>query len=86
PPDFAVAAAYAVARLRQLAPGASVSITDTGLSLRGAARSLADYDTLHRALAEPPLGFRIDRAEILPPTVSDFQLAVERRRDGGLVL
>ncbi|WP_246696621.1 OmpA family protein [Methylobacterium planeticum] len=86
PPDFLAAAHFAVARLRLLARGAVATVKDTTLSFEGEAVGVAEYDALRTALANPPLGFSIGHADILPPTVPDFHFGIERGRAGGLVL
>ncbi|GJD56092.1 hypothetical protein [Methylobacterium dankookense] len=86
PPDFAAAAAFAAARLGKLGRGGRVSVTDTVISASGEAVDVAAYDALRSAFAEPPRGFSMGRVEILPPSVADFQFAVERVSGGGIVL
>ena len=86
PPDFLAAATYAVARLRQLARGAVVTVKDTTLSFEGEAVGVAEYDALRTALAHPPQGYSIGRVDILPPTIADFRFGIERINTGGLVL
>lgn len=86
PPEFPAAAAYAVARLRGLAPGATVTLTDTAVSFTGEALDVVAYDALRTALAEPPAGYTLGRVDILPARIDDFAMAVARNPGGGLVL
>ncbi|WP_375466096.1 hypothetical protein [uncultured Methylobacterium sp.] len=86
PPDFSTAAAYAVARLRGLLPGAVAALSDTVLSFSGEAADLAAYDALRAALADPPQGYGLGRVDILPAQVADFRMAMTREPGGGLVL
>ncbi|AWN41652.1 flagellar motor protein MotB [Methylobacterium durans] len=86
PRDFLAAAAFAVARLRALTPGAVATLRDTTLSLQGEAAGPDAYDALRADLANLPAGFSAGRIEILPPRVADFSFGVERRADGGLIL
>ena len=86
PPDFAAAAAFAAARLGKLGRGGRVTITDSVISAAGEAVDAAAYDALRSAFAEPPRGYSLGRIEILPPSVADFQFAVERVAGGGVVL
>ena len=76
PPDFAEAAAYALARLRALAPGGRVMLEDMRLSIVGEAVSLADDEALRTALADLPTGYSLGRVEILPAVVPDFRFVV----------
>ena len=83
PPDFASGAAFAIARLRGLAPGGTATLSDTVLSLRGEAASVPAYEAVRAALAAPPQGYSLGAIEILPPQVDDFRFAIGRR--GGKV-
>ena len=86
PPDFQAAAAYAVARLRNLAPGGTATVTDLSIAFSGAASDLAAYDALRTALADPPSGYTIGRVDIVPARADDFAMSVSRHPGGGLVL
>ena len=86
PPGFPAAAAFSLARLRELAKGGTATLTGSVIEIRGEALSVAAYDALRTAFAEPPRGYSFGRLEILPPTVADARFGVERRPDGGLVL
>jgi outer membrane protein OmpA-like peptidoglycan-associated protein len=86
PPDFAAAAAYALARLRALAPGGRVMLEDMRLSVMGEATSVADDEALRTALAELPTGYGLGRVEILPAVVPDFRFVVSREPGGTLTL
>lgn len=86
PRDFPDAAAFAVERLQDLTTGAVATLNDTVISIRGEAASLAAYDALRTALANPPQGYSLGTVEILPPAVEDFRFAVSRRPDGSLEL
>ncbi|MCJ2074161.1 BON domain-containing protein [Methylobacterium sp. HMF5984] len=86
PPDFPAAAAYAVARLRNLAPGAIATVTDMAIAVSGEAVDVAAYDALRAALAEPPPGYTLGRVDVLPARIDDFTMAVSRNPGGGVVL
>ncbi len=86
PPDFPDAAAYAVARLRGLAPGATATLADTVLGVVGEAIDVASYDAARTALADPPQGYTLGRVDILPARVADVTLGVARSPGGRLVL
>ena len=86
PPDFTAAAAYAVARLRNLAPGGTATVTDLSIAFSGAASGLAAYDALRIALADPPPGYTIGRVDIVPARADDFTMSVSRNLGGGLLL
>ncbi|HJE24062.1 MAG TPA: flagellar motor protein MotB [Methylorubrum populi] len=86
PRDFPDAAAFAVERLQDLTTGATATLNDTVISIRGEAASLAAYDALRTALASPPQGYTLGSVEILPPVVGDFHFSVARRPDGSLEL
>lgn len=86
PRDFVAAAAYAVARLRSLEPGAVATLANSVLSFEGAARGRPEYEAFRAALADPPRGYGVGRADILPPTVDAYRFAVTREQGGGLVL
>ncbi|WP_430910882.1 hypothetical protein [Methylobacterium sp. sgz302541] len=86
PPGFPAAAAFSLARLRELAKGGTATLTGSVIEIKGEALSVAAYDALRTAFAEPPRGYSFGRLEILPPTVADARFGVERRPDGGLVL
>lgn len=82
PPEFSAASAYAVEQLGALTPGSVVTLTDTMLSFRGEAASIASYDALRLALAKPPEGFSLGTVDILPPRTDDFRFSVERGAAG----
>ncbi|KQT84467.1 BON domain-containing protein [Methylobacterium sp. Leaf466] len=82
PPEFPAASAYAVEQLGALNPGGVVTLTDTILSFKGEAATIAAYDALRLALAHPPEGFSLGTIEILPPRIEDFRVAVARSADG----
>lgn len=82
PPDFLPASTYAVEQLAGLTPGGVATLTDTILSFKGEAASIASYDALRLALAKPPEGFSLGTIEILPPTITDFRFAVARGTEG----
>lgn len=84
PPGFPEAASWLAERLRGLAPGATASLSDSVLSIRGEARDPAAYDM--SSGVPPPQGFSLGTIEILPPLVDDFRFVVERRPNGGIVL
>ncbi|KAB7785172.1 flagellar motor protein MotB [Methylorubrum populi] len=86
PRDFPDAAAFAVERLQDLTTGAVATLNDTVISIRGEAASLAAYDALRTALANPPQGYTLGTVEILPPVVGDFRFSIARRPDGSLEL
>lgn len=86
PRDFPDAAAFAVERLQDLTTGATATLNDTVISIRGEAASLAAYDALRTALATPPQGYTLGTVEILPPVVDDFHFGIARRPDGSLEL
>ncbi|MFD0935384.1 hypothetical protein ACFQ12_09325, partial [Methylobacterium trifolii] len=86
PAAFEAAAAFAIARLSDLAKGGRTTITDTVITFSGEARDAPAYEALRQAFARPPEGFSVGRVAILPPVVPDFHLAVERVAGGGLVL
>ncbi len=86
PPDFPAAAAYALARLRALAPGGRVMLEDMRLSVMGEAASVADDEALRTALAELPTGYALGRVEILPAIVPDFRFVVSREPGGAVTL
>ncbi|TXM73441.1 BON domain-containing protein [Methylobacterium sp. WL12] len=86
PPDFPAAAAYAVARLRNLAAGGTATVTDLSIAFSGAALDLAAYDALRTALTDPPPGYTIGRIDIVPARADDFTMSVSRNPGGGLVL
>nr|WP_246733093.1 hypothetical protein [Methylobacterium sp. BTF04] len=86
PPDFADAAAYAVSTLKNLQPGAHVTLEDTRLSLSGEAVSVADEASLRAALAAPPAGYTLGTVEILPALVKDFRFGIARAAGGALKL
>lgn len=81
PPEFPAASAYAVEQLGALAPGAVVTLTDTILSFKGEAASIAAYDSLRLALAKPPDGFSVGTVDVLPPRIGDFRFSVTRQSD-----
>ncbi|WP_019904670.1 BON domain-containing protein [Methylobacterium sp. 77] len=86
PPDFAAASSFALEQLKPLAPGASATIADTTVSLSGEAASVADYEALRQAVANPPAGFTMGKVDIRPASIPDFRFAVTRERGGNLVL
>ncbi|KQT81764.1 hypothetical protein ASG51_20310 [Methylobacterium sp. Leaf465] len=86
PPDFAAAAAYALARLRALAPGGRVMLEDMRLSVVGEAASIADDEALRTALADLPTGYGLGRVEIRPAVVPDFRFVASREPGGTLTL
>lgn len=84
PPDFAVAAAYALATLKDLLPGGAVTLTDTRLSLRGEAASVESEVALRATLGTPPTGYVIGTVEIQPALVEDFRFGIGRATGGAL--
>ncbi|HEX8373798.1 MAG TPA: BON domain-containing protein [Geminicoccaceae bacterium] len=86
PPDFQAAAAYGLARLAELLPGAVATISDTTFSFIGEAASVADYDRFRTALGQPPHGYTLATVEVLPAKVDDFRFSVTRERGGPVVL
>ncbi|MCI9881047.1 BON domain-containing protein [Methylobacterium goesingense] len=86
PTDFATAAAYALARLRALAPGGRVMLEDTRLSVVGEAASIADDAAVRSALTDLPTGYNLGRIEILPAIVPDFRFVVMREPGGAVTL
>ena len=82
PPGFTAGAAFAVERLRTLSPGSTATLSDTVLSLKGEAASVAAYDAMRTALASPPQGFSLGTVEIQPPRIDDFRFAVVRLGGG----
>ncbi|MCJ2032927.1 hypothetical protein [Methylobacterium sp. J-068] len=86
PPDFVVAASYALARLRGLTPGSRVMLEDTRLSVIGEAATVSDEEALRAALADLPNGYSPGRIEILPAMVPDFRFVVTRPPGGGIDL
>lgn len=86
PPDFPLAATYALARLRALAPASRVMLEDTRLSIIGEAASVSDEEALRAALVALPTGYSLGRVEILPASVPDFRFVVTRQPGGGVEL
>jgi len=71
PANFAALASYGVALLDALGDG-SVSVSDTAVTVTGAAAGFDLYDRVEAALAAPPQGVAVASAKIAPPRVSPF--------------
>ena len=86
PSGFSTIAAYAIERLRGLEPGAIARLTDTLLTIEGAALDPDAYEAARNGLPAPPQGFRLGAVTIAAPRVADFRFGIERRGNGAITL
>lgn len=79
--DFGAATAFVLAQVQRLATG-SAKLTDTALSISGAASDFAGFDAVTAALKTLPAGVRLASADIRPPRVTPFSLEAQKTAAG----
>ena len=77
PQGFEAMARAALAALAPL-PRAEASLSGASLSMTGEARDAMGFDLARAALAAPPAGMRVARAEIAPPLFSPYPFAATK--------
>lgn len=77
PAKFADYAHYAARRLGELDP-AKITVSGASIDITGEARGDAEYDAALAAIAKPPEGAKITRAEIAPPRAAPFVFGASR--------
>jgi osmotically-inducible protein OsmY len=80
PARFADGAAFGLRLLARLDPG-TVTIADGTLAVEGAAPTTDAFEATLASLREPPAGFRLRSAAILPPTAAPFTWSARRSGD-----